>query len=92
VEDLVAVFGQLDAVGFPAGMIEKTNLDLGGVGGIDGEVDAFAVPGRAARIGQALAHSGGKLQIGSIHGRTDNRVQAACRGAGRDAPIGSSGR
>jgi hypothetical protein len=67
VPGLVPVLGQLDAVGFPAAVVEQANLHLGGVGGVEREVDTLAVKGGAARIRQALAHTGGKLQVGSVH-------------------------
>ena len=53
---------QLQSAGVPV------RVDLRGVGGIDGEIDAFAVPMGAARVGQALPHAGCDLQFGSIHG------------------------
>ena len=50
VPDLVGVFGQRDAVGLaPALLVEEAQLDLGGIGGEQREIDAAAIPRRPAR-------------------------------------------
>ncbi len=53
--DLVGVFRQLDPLQLRlAFVVEEAELDLGGVGGEQGEVDAEPVPGRAEGEGPAL--------------------------------------
>ena len=55
VEDLVGIFGQLDP--FELGLalvVEQAQLDLGGVGREECEVDARPVPGRAEARGRAF--------------------------------------
>ncbi len=55
VKNLVGIFGQFDAAQLAfAFFVEQTDLDLGGVGGKQGEIGALAVPVRALRIGQTL--------------------------------------
>src|SRR6185503_2551042 len=54
--DLVGKFRQLDAFDLRrAGAVEQAKLDLGCVGGEQREVDAFAVPDGAARVGKTFA-------------------------------------
>ncbi|MNW13164.1 hypothetical protein D3C71_2110330 [compost metagenome] len=56
--DLVSVFGQFDALEFLfAGGVEQAQLDLGGVGREQGEVDAQAIPVGAEGKGQAFANA-----------------------------------
>ncbi|MNE67216.1 hypothetical protein D3C80_1628120 [compost metagenome] len=57
-EDFIGVFGQLDAFEFDlAAGIEEAQLDLGGVGGKQREVDPQAIPGRPQGEGQAFANA-----------------------------------
>jgi len=54
--DLIGVFGQLYALDFLlAGGVEQAQLDLGGVGREEGEVDPKAIPGGAEGEGHAFA-------------------------------------
>jgi hypothetical protein len=56
-EDLVGVFGQLDALQLRAAIgVEQADLDLGGIGREQREVHALPVPGGAARMRQAFAN------------------------------------
>ena len=58
VPDLVGEFRQLDALDFAlAVVVEKAELDLGGVGGKQREVDPEPGPCRAAREGHTLAQA-----------------------------------
>ncbi|MNN57835.1 hypothetical protein D3C81_1728440 [compost metagenome] len=58
VVDLVGVFGQLDALDFLfATGVEQAQLDLGGVGREQGEVDPKPVPGSAEGEGHAFANA-----------------------------------
>ena len=55
VPDLVGILRQGDALDLaPAALVEQAELDLGGVGREQGEVDAQPVPGGAKRIGEAF--------------------------------------
>ena len=54
VPDLMGLFRQIDTLGFaPALRVEQAELDAGRVGGKQRKVDAFSVPCRPQRIGQA---------------------------------------
>src|ERR1700704_3624261 len=54
VPDLVGVFRHLEALDLaPPRRVEQAELELGGVSGKDGEVDAESVPGGAQRIWRA---------------------------------------
>src|SRR5205085_1739475 len=67
VPDLVAILGQLDARRLSlAPFVEQADLDLRRVRGEKREVDSFAVPRGALRIGQAFLHRG-ELQLGRVH-------------------------
>ena len=81
VPGLVAVFRQLDAFFFFESMVKETDLDLGRAGGEQREIDALAVPGRAARIRQAL-----------FHGHCKSCPQFTARRPGPPGPSGLAGR
>ncbi|MCY1352256.1 hypothetical protein D9M69_385450 [compost metagenome] len=97
--DLVGVFGQVDALqlGFAAG-IEQAQLDLGGVGREQREIDPQAVPGGAQRKGMPLADARAtddlrRMGARPAHGTSSAGVQGlGGRGAlGFFAGAGSSG-
>ena len=78
VPDLVRVLRQLDALGLAiAASIEEADLDFGRVGREEGEVDAFAVPGRAAWMRKPLTNTRSRC-----HARTPSKRNAT-RTAGR---------
>jgi hypothetical protein len=58
VPDLVGEFRQLDPFDLHLpGVVEETELDLGGMGGEEREVHAQPVPVRAEREGGSLPHA-----------------------------------
>ena len=67
--DLVRVFGQLDAFELMlAGGVEQAQLDLGGIGRKQGEVDAQPIPGGAEGKGLAFADAGWGNRAGFLRG------------------------
>ena len=86
VPDLVGVFGQLDALDLALACgVEQADLDFGGVGREQREIDALAVPGGAERIGQTFKESraaerrclgGGIIQGGSRDKMLSENVRA----------------
>src|SRR5438477_12282415 len=80
VPDLVAVLRQLDAGGLLlARLVEQAHLDLSGVGGEDGEIDPFAVPGCSLGIRQAFL-DGRELYFGGrvhVEQTTERKRRAA---------------
>ena len=85
VPDVLGALAQHDALQLAAAVVvEQAELDLLGVLGEQREVDAFAIPGRAARVG--LSRPDDLDRIGALHARgPDIVVTAAFRRTGRAA-------
>ncbi|EXI74697.1 MAG: hypothetical protein AW07_01625 [Candidatus Accumulibacter sp. SK-11] len=85
--DLIGLLGQLDTLAFlPPAVVEQAQLDLVRVLREQGEIDPFAIPGSAQRIGLARPDCRQRLR----HGR--RRHQPAKPERGGRCPAGSSRR